>query len=125
MVTKFRINTPYYSEVIDSVLRFDREDVDTFYFRNIHTNEEIHFEKDKIGNFELESYDLEFPEVYSLWKHKNGNIYIVRGHSNVDNERNDEYPQTVEYANFHTGECFSRKLVDWYRSMTSIRIDSF
>lgn len=67
-------------------------------------------------NFEL--HQLEWPKVHSLWDHKNGNRYIVRGHSNTKNDRNAEYPQWVEYANFDTGEPYGRKLVDWYRSMT-------
>lgn len=122
---KFRINTAYYSEPFDKMLRFISKSDTSCTFRDIHTDVTISIPNLELDNWEFEPYELTWPEVYSLWKHKNGNIYIVRGHSNVANERNDEYPQTVEYANFHTGECFSRKLVDWYRSMTSIRIDDF
>lgn len=120
---KFRINTAYYSEVIGSIVRFDKEENGLLHFRNIHTNEALHIETDKIEGFEFEPWELDFPDVFSLWRHKNGNAYIVRGHANTKNERNDEYPQWVEYANYHTGENFGRKLVDWYRSMTPINID--
>lgn len=59
----------------------------------------------------------EFPELRSVWQHNNGNHYIVEEISNRETVRQDKYPTTVIYRNVKNGNLYSRRLVDWHRSM--------
>jgi hypothetical protein len=52
----------------------------------------------------------------SLWKHKNGNYYIVLLVANLSSTRIEEYPPTVVYKDANTGEVWSKPLSDWHRS---------
>lgn len=58
---------------------------------------------------------LEFPPVDTVWRHKNGNKYVVIMHSNVECTRPD-YPPTVIYKNKQTGVVYNKPLSEWYRS---------
>jgi len=45
-------------------------------------------------------------------------MYMVILLTNLEPERQDEYPTTVVYQNILNGNCYSRRLIDWERSMT-------
>ncbi|WP_316207514.1 hypothetical protein [Bradyrhizobium sp. SZCCHNR3118] len=59
-----------------------------------------------------------WPQIGSIWAHRNGNQYVVMMFTNVETERQDRYPTTIVYRNFGNGKSYSRSLVDWERSMT-------
>lgn len=59
-----------------------------------------------------------WPKVGSAWEHRNGNIYRVVMYTNRATDRQDEYPTTIVYRNVNNNENYSRRLVDWERSMT-------
>jgi hypothetical protein len=59
-----------------------------------------------------------WPEIGSLWRHHNGNRYRVIMITNVESGRQEQYPTTVVYSNVDNGRSYSRKLIDWDRSMT-------
>jgi len=61
------------------------------------------------------------PKPDTIWRHHNGNLYIVQGYANTENDRQDQYPTTIIYKNFYTGMVYCRKLIDWSRSMTLAR----
>lgn len=61
------------------------------------------------------------PEIGSVWRHKNGKLYTVRGMSNIEPGRQDEYPTMVEYESA-TGEKYSKKLTGWYANRTLVHL---
>jgi hypothetical protein len=64
--------------------------------------------------------DTPRPEVGSLWRHKNGNLYVVEDITNQESERQGEYPTTVVYRNVLNGKPYSRALWRWPLSMTPV-----
>lgn len=66
------------------------------------------------------SNHMTWPRVGSVWSHHNGNIYRVLDYTNVESDRQDDYPTTIIYQNTANGKKYSRKLVDWARSMVEI-----
>lgn len=64
---------------------------------------------------------MTWPQIGSVWTHRNGNSYCVVDFTNVENERQDEYPTTIIYRNIGNGNKYSRRLDDWDRSMTFVR----
>ena len=61
-----------------------------------------------------------WPEQGSEWRHKNGNIYQVHCFTNIETDRQDEYPTTIVYMNVVNWKMYSRRLIDWDRSMTYV-----
>jgi hypothetical protein len=59
-----------------------------------------------------------WPYLGSTWRHHNGNRYVVVLYTNVETDRQGQYPTTVVYRNIINGKHYSRKLVDWEGSMT-------
>lgn len=57
------------------------------------------------------------PNLKSLWKHTNGNIYQVLLVTNLPNDVC--YPMTIVYQGAN-GAIWSRPASDWHRSMTFI-----
>lgn len=53
------------------------------------------------------------PERDSVWEHRNGNVYKVICLTNVEHERQDEYPTTVVYYNIDNYKFYSRPLSKW------------
>lgn len=64
---------------------------------------------------------MTWPRVNSVWSHRNGNVYQVLDYTNVESDRQDDYPTTVVYRNLDDGRKYSRRLVDWDRSMSWVR----
>lgn len=58
-----------------------------------------------------------WPQIGTIWRHKNGNQYEVTGYSNKEGTKID-YPKTVHYRNISNGEDYSRRLDRWMASMT-------
>lgn len=58
-----------------------------------------------------------WPQIGTVWRHKNGNQYEVTGYSNKEGTKID-YPKTVHYRNVSNGEDYSRRLDRWMASMT-------
>lgn len=58
-----------------------------------------------------------WPQIGTVWRHKNGNQYEVTGYSNKEGTKID-YPKTVHYRNVSNGEEYSRRLDRWQASMT-------
>jgi hypothetical protein len=61
-------------------------------------------------------------ESNQVWKHTNGNLYIVEliANNEGDNEiKRQKYPETVVYRG-ENGKVWARRLDDWHRSMTLI-----
>jgi hypothetical protein len=58
-----------------------------------------------------------WPLPGSIWRHRNGNSYRVNHFTNVEQDRQDEYPTMIDYSNVHNRKRYSRKLIDWDRSM--------
>lgn len=69
------------------------------------------------SSLETKPTTFEIPKVGSVWKHKNGGLYIVTEITNLHSQRLDEYPIRVSYRG-ENGKVWSRDLNDWYRSMT-------
>jgi hypothetical protein len=65
----------------------------------------------------------EFPVIGSVWEHTNGNLYRVEEITNQETARQDQYPTSVSYRNIKNGKPYSRKLIDWHRSMTLVGTD--
>lgn len=64
----------------------------------------------------------DFP-LYTKWRHKNGNEYVIIGYTNEPNpgERcRPKYPVTIIYANVVTNKTYSGAAHDWHRRMTRI-----
>lgn len=55
----------------------------------------------------------------SLWRHYNGNSYLVICITNADSERED-YPVTVVYQNIKNNTIWSRPFSRWHESMTPV-----
>ena len=68
---------------------------------------------------ELENH-MTWPRIDSLWQHLNGNYYSVLMFTNVETEKQEDYPTTIVYRNTSNLKCYSRKLMDWDRSMLLI-----
>lgn len=58
----------------------------------------------------------------SLWRHRNGVLYVVVDIANAKTEKPDEYPVTVVYRNAKTGSLWARKLSDWHRSFSLVGV---
>ena len=73
--------------------------------------------------------NLDDPDTWpipgTVWQHTNGNVYRVYLFTNVQPERQDRYPTTIVYQNVENMEMYSRKLVDWERSMTLLALDKW
>ncbi len=54
-----------------------------------------------------------FPFTGSTWRHANGVVYVVLMMTNVEPERQDEYPTTVVYQSGKTGKRYSVSLAVW------------
>lgn len=65
---------------------------------------------------ELENY-MTWPKVGSIWEHINGNRYQVIMFTNIETDGQDRYPTTIIYRNIQNHKDYSRKLIDWDRSM--------
>jgi hypothetical protein len=64
-------------------------------------------------------YEEDFP-VKSVWKHRNGILYSIRGHSNTQKPGKPDYPPMIEYENVETGAKYSGRADDWHRRMTRV-----
>jgi hypothetical protein len=64
-----------------------------------------------------------WPKIGSTWEHRNGNLYRVQGYTNRALDRQEDYPTTIIYMNVDNREFYSRRLVDWERSMTWLTDD--
>ena len=64
--------------------------------------------------------DLSAPDIWSLWRHKNGALYRILFHTNLPRrtgQADDDHPVDVVYENAWTGAGpWSRHLSDWHRS---------
>lgn len=69
---------------------------------------------------ELENH-MTWPKIGSVWQHHNGNHYAVLMFTNIETERQQDYPTTIVYRNTSNLKCYSRKLMDWDRSMLLIK----
>lgn len=63
------------------------------------------------------------PCVGDVWRHRNGNLYIVMCLANAHTERPEKYPITVVYLGCINGKVWARPLSDWHRSMTYVGRD--
>ena len=63
-----------------------------------------------------------WPEPGTAWRHHSGRIYVVLDYTNVESDRQDEYPTTIVYANAQSNKKYSRRLVDWKRSFERISV---
>lgn len=57
----------------------------------------------------------ELPKIGSMWRHSNGNVYVVTGYTNIYTEQPDKYPVTVVYEGLNSA-VWSRPASDWERS---------
>lgn len=64
------------------------------------------------------SYDK--PQIGSIWRHYNGNLYTVEGFTNEHTERHEKYPVTICYRG-ENGHGWSRPLSRWFSSMSFVR----
>ncbi len=64
----------------------------------------------------MKTEDNKPPELGTVWKHTNGNIYRVIMITNIKTVRPIQYPVTVVYENTDTGTLWSRPVEQWYRS---------
>ena len=62
-----------------------------------------------------------WPGMGTVWTHRNGNRYRVTMFTNVETDRQEEYPTTIVYRNTKNHRLYSRRLVDWDRSMTPVQ----
>jgi hypothetical protein len=65
---------------------------------------------------------MDIPEIGSVWRHHNGNTYLVLLIANNDGDdpsKREKYPPTVVYRGENL-KVWARKLSDWHRSMTWI-----
>lgn len=63
---------------------------------------------------------MTWPRIGSVWQHHNGNHYSVILFTNVETDKQDTYPTTIVYRNISNLKYYSRKLMDWNRSMLLI-----
>jgi hypothetical protein len=61
-------------------------------------------------------------EKGSRWLHKNGEIYLIYDHTNINTTRED-YPVRISYKNEMTGETYSREASKWLDSFTRLEND--
>lgn len=61
------------------------------------------------------------PERWSVWRHKNGDEYVVLMVTN-ESDRQDEYPATVVYWRPRDATRWSRPLSRWHGSFTLVRV---
>lgn len=61
-----------------------------------------------------------WPPLGTFWRHHSGRVYVVVDFTNVEQDRQDEYPTTIVYQNVQDHKKYSRRLVDWSRSMTPL-----
>lgn len=61
-----------------------------------------------------------WPSIHSIWQHHNGNHYEVILFTNLETDRQDDYPTTIVYRNTRNHKIYSRRLIDWDRSMTKV-----
>lgn len=65
-----------------------------------------------------------WPDIDSVWRHYNGNLYVVKDFANVGKSTNqDKHPTMIIYKNYDrfavdNDQLYSRELIDWERSMT-------
>lgn len=59
-----------------------------------------------------------WPEIGSLWVHRNGISYSVEDFANVSTQYTEKYPIMIIYRNQQTRKIWCRELIDWERSMT-------
>jgi hypothetical protein len=58
---------------------------------------------------------------YSVWRHTNGGEYVVIGFTNSETTQPEKYPAMVVYASMANKNIWSRRIIDWHRSMTFVR----
>lgn len=63
---------------------------------------------------------MSWPQIYSIWEHTNGNRYMPIVYSNIEEDRQDTYPTMITYRNVINNKIYTRRLIDWDRSMTFI-----
>jgi hypothetical protein len=63
---------------------------------------------------------MSWPRVGSVWEHTNGNRYQVIMFTNIETDKQETYPTTIIYRNTLNSKHYSRKLMDWDRSMLFI-----
>lgn len=56
-----------------------------------------------------------FPLPGGLWRHHNGVVYVVLMMTNVEPERQDDFPTTVVYQSGRTGKRYSVTLETWWQ----------
>ena len=61
---------------------------------------------------------LEIPEIGSVWKHHNGEFYVVINLANLYSTYQYKYPLTIVYQGLKNKRVWSRPFSDWHRSMT-------
>lgn len=105
------------SGVTANAVRVAKVSEQAVYCRNIVTDVEYILNR-RSWEATMLPFNLPRPKEGSEWTHKNGNTYQVTGLSNLEHGRQEEYPTTVSYRNVQNNKPYSRKLVDWYRSMT-------
>jgi len=80
---------------------------------------------ERVASLYVQQHDIRlddprsWPKHGSIWLHRNGNRYRVYLYTNIESERQDEYPTTIVYQNVANLKLYSRRLVDWSRSMTA------
>lgn len=57
-----------------------------------------------------------FPITGSIWRHHSGRLYVILMMTNVEPERQDEFPTTVVYQSHKSGKRYSRALTEWQQS---------
>ena len=58
------------------------------------------------------------PDIWTVWRHRRGQLYRVVGFSNMAGNDSDNYPFTVIYEGVSSGDKWSRPLNKWHESMT-------
>ena len=77
------------------------------------------------GDYDRKNFGSTIPQqevkTNSVWKHTNGNLYIVLVIANekADESRIQQYPVTVVYGG-ENGNVWSRPLTEWHRSMSYV-----
>jgi hypothetical protein len=59
------------------------------------------------------------PEIGSLWRHYNGQVYQVVRITNLQSKK-PEYPETVVYFNVLQDTWWSRPVSEWHRSFSRV-----
>lgn len=58
-----------------------------------------------------------WPAKWTVWRHRNGNEYVVYDITNGTSDR-DEYPVMISYYNLHAQTKYSRQLFRWTNTLT-------